>query len=151
MSRQSYVGSRVRSLDGDAFVSGKAKYTADFDFPGQLHAHIVRSPHASATIKRVDLSGALKVAGVVLAIDGKEAAEQLDPVPHYIAPVVFGGRTTDIRCLAIDEVRHYGQPVAIVIASDKRTARYAASRVQVDYERREPVLSSADALKKDAP
>lgn len=151
MSRESYVGSKVRTLDGDAFVSGKARYTADFDFPGQLHAHIVRSSHASATIKRVDLSGALKVAGVVHALDGKEAAEQLDPIPHYLDPAVFGGRTTDIYCLAIDEVRHYGQPVAVVIATDKRTARYAASRVQVDYERREPVLSSADALKEDAP
>jgi carbon-monoxide dehydrogenase large subunit len=54
-----YVGSPVRTLGGDAPVAGHARYTSDFAFPGQLHAHIVRSPHASARIKRVDLSGAL--------------------------------------------------------------------------------------------
>jgi carbon-monoxide dehydrogenase large subunit len=147
----SYVGSPVRTLGGDAPVAGHAKYTSDFVFPGQLHAHIVRSPHASARIRRVDLSGALKVAGVVLAMDGKEAAEHLDPIPHYIDPSVFGGRTTPIRSLAVDHVWHYGQPVAVVVAEDKRTARYAASRVAVDYEPRKPVIEAEDAIKEDAP
>jgi carbon-monoxide dehydrogenase large subunit len=146
-----YVGSSVRTLGGDAPIAGNAKYTSDFAFPGQLHAHIVRSPHASALIRRVDLSGALKVAGVVLALDGKEAAEHLDPIPHYIDPSVFGGNTTPIRSLALDHVWHYGQPVAVVVATDKRTARYAASRVIVEYEQRAPVLEAEDALKDDAP
>lgn len=146
----SYVGSRVRVLGGDAFVAGKAQYTADFLFPGQLHAHIVRSPHAAARIRNVDLSGALKVAGVVQAMDGREAAQHIEPIPHYIDAAVFGGRTTHVRCLALEEVRHYGQPVAVVVATDKRTARYAASRVQVSYEPLEAVLNAADAVREDA-
>lgn len=146
-----YVGETVRILNGDALVSGQAKYTSDFHFPGQLHAHIVRSPHAHARIKRVDLSGATKVAGVILAMDGAEAAKHLDPVPHYIDPAGFGGRTTPIRCLAVEKVWHYGQPVAVVVADDKRTARYAASRVQVDYEPLPAVLDAEAATKPDAP
>lgn len=146
-----YVGTAARVLGGDALVAGVAKYTSDFQFPGQLHAHVVRSPHAHAKIKRVDLSGATKVAGVVLAMEGQEAAQLLDPVPHYIDPGGFGGRTVPIRCLAVDKVWCYGQPVAVVVAEDKRTARYAASRVQVEYEPLPVVLEAKDALKADAP
>lgn len=146
-----YVGGKVANQSGAAVSSGQAKYTADFEFHGQLHAHIVRSPHAAADILGVDTSDALKVAGVVMAMDGREAAEHLDPIPHYIDAAVFGGRTTDVRCLALDAVRHYGQPVAVVVAADKRTAQYAASRVRVSYKRREAVVDAHDALKPDAP
>jgi carbon-monoxide dehydrogenase large subunit len=146
-----YVGQSIRTLSGDAYVSGQAKYTSDFAFPGQLHAHIVRSPYAAAKIKRVDLSGALKVAGVVLALEGKEAAANLDPIPHYIDPAVFGGKSAPVRCLALDHVWHYGQPVAVVVAEDKRTARYAASRVQVEYEPAKPILDAEEAAKPGAP
>jgi carbon-monoxide dehydrogenase large subunit len=146
-----YVGQPARTLGGDAFVAGRAKYTSDFQFPQQLHAHVVRSPYASARIRRVDLSGALKVSGVVLAMEGQEAAKLLDPVPHYIDPAGFGGKTLPIRCLALEKVWHYGQPVAVVVAEDKRTARYAASRVQVEYEPLPVVLDAEEAIRPDAP
>lgn len=146
-----YVGRSVRVLQGDAFVSGHAKYTSDFQFPGQLHAHFVRSPHASARIKRVDLSGALRISGVVLAMEGKEAAQNLDPIPHYIDPAVFGGKSAPIRCLALDHVWCFGQPVAVVVAEDKRTARYAASKVIVDYEPVQAVLDAEAAVQPGAP
>jgi aerobic carbon-monoxide dehydrogenase large subunit len=148
---ENYVGQAARVLGGDAFVAGVAKYTSDFQFPGQLHAHIVRSPYASARIRKVDLSGALKVSGVVLALEGQEAARELNPVPHYIDPIGFGGKTVPIRCLAVDKVWHFGQPVAVVVAEDKRTARYAASRVLVDYEPLPAVLDAEDAIKPGAP
>lgn len=146
-----YVGRGVRSIDGAAFVAGRARYTADYSFPGQLHMHLVRSPHAAARIRQVDLSGAVKVAGVIRAMDGSEAAEHLDPIPHYIDPAVFGGRSVGIRTLALDHVWHYGQPVAVVVAKDKRTARYAASRVRVEYDVLPAVLDAERALQPDAP
>jgi carbon-monoxide dehydrogenase large subunit len=149
--RGRYVGQAVRTLGGDAFVAGRAKYTSDFQFPDQLHMHVVRSPHAHAQIRHIDLSGATKVAGVVLAMEGQEAAKHLDPVPHYIDPVGFGGQTVPIRTLAVDKVWHYGQPVAVVVAEDKRTARYAASRVRVEYEPLPAVLEAEDAVRPGAP
>ncbi len=148
---QGYVGSSPRQLNGDAVLRGKVPFTADVLFPGQLHAHIVRSPHASARIVSVDLRGATRIAGVVFALDGAGAARHTDPIPHYLDPSVFGGRSAEIRCLAIDHVRHFGQPVAVVVAGDKRTARYAASKVRVSYEPRPAVTEAAEALKPGAP
>lgn len=146
-----HVGKAIRSRDGAAFVSGRATYASDFKFPGQLHAHIVRATHASANIRSVDLSGATKIAGVVFAMDGREAAEHLDPIPHYLDPAVVGGKHAAIPCLAADAVRYYGQPVAVVVAEDKRTARYAAGKVRVDYEPTQPVVSADEAVADDAP
>lgn len=146
-----FVGRSVRSINGDAFVSGRATYAADVSFPGQLYAHFLRSPYASAKIRSVDISGALKVSGVILAMDGEGAAEHLDPIPHYLNPAVFGGNYADVRCLALGHAWHYGQPVAVVVATDKRTARYAASKIRVDYEPQTPVVDAESALQADAP
>ncbi|MDX2222657.1 MAG: xanthine dehydrogenase family protein molybdopterin-binding subunit [Rhodospirillaceae bacterium] len=146
-----YVGRAVRTIEGRAPVAGKARYTNDFTFPRQLYAHILRSPHAAAKIRSIELSGAKKVAGVVRVLDGREAAALIDPIPHYIDPAVFGGRHATVRCLALDKVWCYGQPVAVVVAEDLRTARYAAGRITVDYEPVKAVVEAEDALKPDAP
>lgn len=146
-----YVGKAVRTLEGRAPVMGKATYTNDFNFPGQLHAHILRSPHAAAIIKSIDMSSAEKVAGVVRVMGGAEAAEFIDPIPHYMDPSLRGGRAATNRCLAIDHVWNFGQPVAVVVAEDKRTARYATSRIVVDYQVTTPVIDPIEALKDDAP
>ena len=148
---EGYVGKSVRTLEGRAPLIGKAKYTNDFHFPGQLHAHILRSPHAAANIKSVDKSGAQKVAGVVCVMDGVDAGELIDPIPHYMDPAVLGGRSATILCLAKDHVWCFGQPVAVVVAEDKRTARYAASRIVVDYEVKTPVIEADDAIKDNSP
>ncbi|WP_448586188.1 xanthine dehydrogenase family protein molybdopterin-binding subunit [Thermaurantiacus sp.] len=146
-----YVGRAVRTIEGRAPIVGAARYSNDLHFPGQLHAAIVRSPHARARIRRVDLSGARRVAGVVLAMDGRDVAAHLSPIPHYIDPATFGGKSAEVRTLAVDHVWCYGQPVAVVVATDRRTARWAAARVQVDYDVEPAVLSVEDALAAGAP
>ena len=145
-----YVGQTVRTIEGRGPVTGTSKYTNDFKFPGQLYAAFVRSPHASARIKRVDLSGALKVHGVLMALDGAQVAEHLNPMPHYLDPGQFGGQSALLRSIAVDEVWCYGQPVAVVLAEDKRVARYAASRIQVAYEAVAPVIELEDAIMPDS-
>ena len=146
-----YVGKSVRTLEGKAPVAGKAKYTNDFTFPGQLYAHLVRSPHASADIKRIDTSAAEKISGVVKVMTGEEAAKHIDPIPHYINPAGLGGKVATVRCLALDYVWCYGQPVAVVVAEDKKIAQYAASKINVDYDIKKPVIDPSNALKDDAP
>lgn len=148
---QSYVGQSARSYKGRAIVRGMAKYTADYKFDGQLYASILRSPHASARIKSVNLRDAKRAAGVVLALDGRMAAEHTDPIPHYYDPALLGGNTLDVRCLATDEVHYQGHPVAVVVASDPKTAAQAARRIKVEYEVRAPVVDARDALRPDAP
>lgn len=145
-----WVGRAVRMKEGRAPVAGAARYSNDFSFPRQLHAAIVRSPHARARITRVDLSQALKIAGVVGAWDGAMIARELNPIAHYIDPAVFGGKSAEVRSMATSHVWCYGQPVAVVVAEDRKTARYAASRVQVAYEPEKPVISIEDALADDA-
>jgi carbon-monoxide dehydrogenase large subunit len=145
-----YVGQAVRTIEGRAPIVGAARYTNDFAFPGQLYAHILRSPHAAARIRRIDASGALKVSGVVRVLDGAEAAAHLKPITHYIDPAVFGGKSAEVRVMAVDEVWCYGQPVAVVVAEDKRTARFAAQRIQIVYDVLEPVLDAEAATAPDA-
>ncbi|TXS95966.1 xanthine dehydrogenase family protein [Parahaliea maris] len=146
-----YVGKFVRTKEGRAPLLGKAKYTNDYTFAGQLYAHILRSPHASAVINSVDVSGAKKVAGVRLVMSGREVAEYTNPITDYLDPAVFGGKSADIRPMAVDRAWCFGQPVAIVVADDANIARYAASRIQVDYTPLEAVTDAEQALAEDAP
>lgn len=145
-----YVGRSVRTLEGRAPVAGVATFTNDLIFEGQLYAAIVRSPHGAAKIRSVNAAGAYKVPGVVKVIDGREADEHLNPITHYIDPAVFGGQAAAARCLALDEVWCYGQPVAVVVAQDQKTARYAAERVQVDYEPMKALVEVDEAMAPDA-
>ena len=144
------VGTRPVRPDGIEKVTGRANFGADMSLPGMLTGRIVRSPHAAAKIKSVDASGAYKVPGVVKVMDGREADEHINPITHYIDPAVFGGQAATIRCLALDDVWCYGQPVAVVVAQDKKTAQYAAQRVQVDYELLDPIIEIDDAIAPDA-
>lgn len=145
-----YVGRAVRTIEGKAPVAGVATYTNDMIFERQLYATIVRSPHAAARIRHVDASGAYKVPGVVKVMDGREADELINPITHYIDPAIFGGQAATVRCLALNDVWCYGQPVAVVVAEDKKTALYAAQRVQVDYEPIEALTEIDDAIADDA-
>ena len=143
---ESYVGKSVRAKEARAPLIGKAKYTNDYTFSGQLYAYILRSPHAAAKINSVDVSGAKKVAGVHLAISGQEVFNHTNGITDHLNPAIFGGKSTRLPCMAVDEVWCYGQPVAIVVAEDERTARYAASRIQVDYTPLEPVIDAEKAM-----
>jgi carbon-monoxide dehydrogenase large subunit len=145
-----YIGRPVRTIEGRAPVAGDATYTNDMIFEGQLYAAIVRSPHAAARILSVDASGAYKVPGVVKVLDGREADGLIDPITHYIDPAVFGGQAATVRCLALDEVWCYGQPVAVVVAQDQKTAQYAAQRVQVSYEQVDAIVDVEDAIAPEA-
>ena len=140
-----------RVQKGEGQVSGRVKYTNDFHFPGQLYAQFVRSPHASATIRSVDLSGALKFHGVVLALDGEMVKQQLNPIPPGFDPGAIGGHSVDIHCLAVGSVSYEGEPVAVVVASDKETAAEAVKRIRVDYEIRRAVVQAEQAIEQDAP
>ena len=69
---ESYVGQSARAKELRAPLVGKAKYTNDYTFEGQLYAYILRSPHAAAKINSVDLSGAKKISRVHLALCGRD-------------------------------------------------------------------------------
>ena len=139
MANYKYVGKDAVRIDGMDKVSGAAVYVDDMDFgPNLLHAEIVESPHAHALIKKVDISEAMKVPGVVKVVTGEDY------------PFTFGLYMQDRFIFARDRVRFVGEQVAAVIARDSKTAKRAAKLVRVDYEELPDVLDLEGALKKDS-
>src|SRR6185312_11709946 len=102
-----WVGRAIPRRDLYEKVTGSAIYTVDVTPSGTLHGKVVRSSHAHARIVSVDKAAALAVEGVVAVI----TAEDLDGLfPR------FGHIVPDHCILAIDKVRYYGEPVALVVA-----------------------------------
>jgi len=120
-------------------VSGRVRYLNDLDMPGLLHAGLLTSPHAHAKILSVDTEAAAALPGVLAVVIGEDL------------PVNLGLYLGDKPPLARGKVRHYGEPVAAVVAEDPATARTAAALIRVSYEPLTPVLSPEEALAEGAP
>src|SRR5512145_926552 len=69
------IGAAVRRKEDFRFLTGRGLYTDDISRPGQLHAFILRSPHAHAAIKKLDVSKAKKAPGVVAVFVGADMAK----------------------------------------------------------------------------
>lgn len=121
-------------------MTGRGRFVDDLLVPNVLHVALVRSPHAHAWIRGVDVSAALAAPGVVAAMTGAEVAESSEP---FQAGVVAQVR---FYAMAVDRARYCGEPVAAVVATDRYVAEDAAELVEVDYEPLPPVVSIDDAL-----
>ena len=136
-------------------ITGAGKFSADWNLPGQLHACMVRSPHAHAKVLSVDTSAALARDGVVAVLTAADVtASRMTTLPS--GPDLKGIGDAGIRkgpmpILAIDRVRFVGQPIAMVIAKSASLARDASEQVQVTYEELPVVAGVASALADDAP
>src|SRR3989338_9591846 len=113
---ESLIGRSVRRLDYEAKVTGRANYLADMKIPGMCHGKILRSPFPHARILRINAANALKVPGVVAVITRDDILkdEGIDP---YYGPVF-----KDQTIVAVDRVRHVGDPVAGVAALELEAA-----------------------------
>src|SRR5262249_11383061 len=123
------VGETLRRPDGVPKVRGEFAYSSDLVAPGMLWGHTVRSPHAHARILAIDVSEALTTPGVH-AVLTPAALPGAKP---------YGLESPAQPVLAIDRVRYFGEPVALVAADHPEQARRAAERVRVEYEPLEPV------------
>ena len=85
----SLVGSRVERKEDKRFLTGKGRYTSDINLANQTHAIFVRSPHARAQIKKLDISKASKASGVVSILTGNEIAEDKIQVPELKESAVY--------------------------------------------------------------
>ena len=149
------IGAAVRRKEDVRFLTGKGRYTDDIDRPGQLYAHMVRSPHAHARIGGVDTSAAEAAPGVVAVLTGKQMADDgVASLPcgwqiHSAdgEPMAEPGHPA----LAVDTVRHVGDQVAVVVAETRHQAREAAALVEVDYEDLPAAASIEAALADGAP
>jgi aerobic carbon-monoxide dehydrogenase large subunit len=144
-----YVGQSLRRREDFKFVTGKGRYTDDLKAPGMLHMAVLRSPHAHAVIRQVDLSAASAAPGVRLALSGADLAGKIGSiVPNWIMP---GTKVPDRPVVAIDRVRFVGECVALVIAETQATAHDAIGLIDVDYETLPAVIDEEAAMRDGAP
>ncbi|MDP2607183.1 MAG: molybdopterin-dependent oxidoreductase [Deltaproteobacteria bacterium] len=143
-----FIGARVERAEDNELLTGKGVFVDDIDFPGMLHAYIVRSVHAHAKILRIDTGAAKKAPGVVEVITFKDlGAVRKFPltIPHpNLKPL------TEYP-MADEKVRYVGEPVAVVVATSRHLAEDAAPLVQVEYEPMAPCVDIEQALSADAP
>ncbi len=132
------IGKPVRRREDDRFIRGRGQYTDDINRPNQTHAVFVRSPHAHALIRSIDLEEANAAPGVVAIFTGKDVAE--DGLAGLICGwTVHSKDGSEMKAgghpiLAAEKVRYVGDHVALVIAETKAQALAAADLVLVDYE-----------------
>jgi carbon-monoxide dehydrogenase large subunit len=136
------VGARVKRIEDPRLLRGGATYVDDVVLPGMCHVAFVRSPHAHARIRDLDLSQARGTPGVVAVFTLKD----LWPDPPTI-PVLIPEASL-LACpqypMALDRVRYAGEAVAMVVATDRYLAEDAAELVRVDYEPL-PAVGNVDA------
>ena len=137
------IGTRPKRPDGIDKVTGRAKFGADTSAPGQLVGLILRSPHAHATIRKIDTSKAEKLKGVKAVLTSADLPDLTD-----------GDRAMlDIleNCMARGRALYDGHAVAAVAAIDAQTAKKALKLIKVDYKVLPHVTDVDEAIKPGAP
>ena len=127
------VGTSPVRPDGVDKVTGRAAFGADLNLPGMLYGKVLRSPHAHARIKSVDVSRALAADGVLAAVSGADfPSDRLDDLARNV--------------IARDKALYNGHAVAAVAAKTQQQAEAALELIDVDYEVLDPVLTLDEAM-----
>src|SRR5712664_1402813 len=127
-----WFGARVQRAEDDRLLRGKGRFTDDID-EGALESVLVRSPHAHARIKSIDVTAARALPGVIAVYTAQDLPFGATHLPILIPhPNLTHGRTQ--KCLASETVRYMGEAVAFVVAESRAIAEDAAELVEVDYE-----------------
>jgi len=134
------VGRPAPRQDADLRVRGEARYTADIKLPGMLHAAVLRSPHAHARVKRIDLAPVLGLPGVRAAI-GPGEAHAFRVVERLSAPSPGGSGLEE-------EAGYAGAAVAAVAADTLAQARAAVDAIEVQWEELDVVLDPDEAVRR---
>ena len=149
------IGQPVRRKEDVRLLTGKGRYTDDVHFDGQLWAAFVRSPHAHAEIRSIDISGALAAEGVAAVLTGDDlTAGGVKPIATEMPfrdragnPIYMPTRPI----MPTQRARYAGEPVALVLAETLEQAKAATELVEVDYEPLDCVTNTARAADAGAP
>jgi carbon-monoxide dehydrogenase large subunit len=152
MSDMRIIGERTRRIEDPRLLRGAGRYAADIQLPGMLHAAFVRSPHAHALIRTIEVRAAREMPGVAAVLTAKEleaAGVRLrmplgfpsSTLPENITPYV----------LTPSEVCFVGEAVAMVVADSRYIAEDAVGAIEVDYEPLAVVADLEAALAPGAP
>ncbi|MEE2822202.1 MAG: xanthine dehydrogenase family protein molybdopterin-binding subunit [Acidobacteriota bacterium] len=139
-----YVGQSVKRREDPRLLTGRGTFVDDIKMPNMHHAAILRSPRPHARIISIDPSKALAHPGVTTVLTGAEVGDKSLPFPvGVVAPFKY-------YSAAVDKVRYVGEPVAVVVASDRYVAEDALDLIEVEYDPLPPVVKPEDALDPDA-
>src|SRR5436190_14671155 len=146
--QEKLIGRSIRRIEDVRFLTGRGRYLADIESPDARWGHVLRSPHAHALIRRLEVAAASRHAGVhgvytSADLAGLGAMPCLAAVSPLIVPPRFA--------LAVERVRHVGDPVAFIVADTAETAREAAELIEVDYEALPAVVDGRAAIAEGAP
>ena len=139
MNKSNSIGTSYPRKDGPDKVHGRIRYTDDVHPPGTLHTAFVTSPHAHAKIGSIDTAAASKSPGVCRVVTGADF------------DILLGIYLGDKPPLARGKVRHFGEPVAAVIADTPYNAAAASRLIRVEYQELPRVNSIREALDQAAP
>jgi xanthine dehydrogenase YagR molybdenum-binding subunit len=145
MTATSYLGKPTPRIDGRAKVTGLAKYAAEYNVSGLAHGCVVSSAIAKGRIKRIHTADALSVDGVLDVFTHEHRPKLASSHEKYTDEVAPTG--SPFRPLYDDKILFSGQPVALVVAEEFEIARFAASLIRVEYERK-PHVTDFEAQRK---
>ncbi|HVZ52842.1 MAG TPA: xanthine dehydrogenase family protein molybdopterin-binding subunit [Pseudolabrys sp.] len=124
--------------EDERFVTGRGRYSNDWNLPNQVHAVFRRSDRAHAVIKSVDTSAAAQGPGVIAVLAGSDVADAgFATVPPIHPPPGRGGMgilVPERPVLARERVRFVGEEIAVVVAESAAAARDAAELIEIEYE-----------------
>jgi carbon-monoxide dehydrogenase large subunit len=149
------IGQAVTRLEDPRLLRGQGRYLDDMVFGRQAHAAILRSPHAHAKIRAIDVAAAMAAPGVLAVLTGADyRADDLGSLPSMAPYKKRDGspmHVPDRPAIAVDRVRVVGYPVAVVVAETAAQAKDAAELVDVDYDILPAVVSAHAAAQAGAP
>ncbi|MGC1891141.1 MAG: molybdopterin cofactor-binding domain-containing protein, partial [Stellaceae bacterium] len=157
------IGQPVRRREDFRLLTGKGRYSDDFGFPEQTFAVMVRSPYAHARIRSIHTRAAEAAPGVLAVLTGRDMLEDgLQAIPHSVGTRHPADITLENKDgsrpfipphfpMTMEEARHCGEIVAMVVATTLAAAKDGAELIAVDYEALPAVTHSVTAVRPDAP
>jgi carbon-monoxide dehydrogenase large subunit len=149
----SVIGQAVLRKEDARFLTGTGQFTDDVSLPRQTYAYFVRSPHAHATIRSIDVVKAKQSPGVVDVFTGADLTGVNGLPCGWLITGTDGKPMNEPPhpVLAQGKVRYVGDPVALVVAESIAQAKDAAEQIVVDYDVLPAVVDGVEALKPGAP
>ena len=148
------IGESVTRSEDRRLLSGRGRFTDDIIIPGMVHAIFLRSPHASALIKSMNLSDARKIPEIIGIFTGYDLNSELGNIPCFGTHKRLDGSPMYVPSrpiLSSKKVVFIGEPIAVVIGKNISAAKKAIESIVVDYEIIESVTDVKDAASSEAP
>jgi CO/xanthine dehydrogenase Mo-binding subunit len=134
------VGKRLSAVNGRSVVTGKAIYCPDLEFPNMLVGKLLYTPYPCARIRRLDVSRAREIPGVVVILIAKDIPGENSYLYEY----------SDQPLLVVDQVRYCGDAIVAVAAETEEIAKTALEAIEIEYTPLEGVYDPEEAMKPDA-